>query len=60
MPALLARKALASAAQHARFIVLTDDPMAVIDVPHMCHTEGYVMESLEKTATHARMVLTRP
>jgi TusA-related sulfurtransferase len=26
--------------------VLADDPMAVVDIPHMCHGEGHAVDSV--------------
>jgi len=60
LPALYAKKALAKAPPGARLAVLTDDPLAPIDVPHMCRQEGYAVEAIEKTGSEARMVLSRP
>jgi tRNA 2-thiouridine synthesizing protein A len=60
LPALLARKTLERAAPGETFAVLTDDPMAPIDVPHMCRQEGYDVLSLHKGADGARMVLRKP
>ncbi|MGH6872494.1 MAG: sulfurtransferase TusA family protein [Rhizomicrobium sp.] len=60
LPALFARRALEKAPPGARLAVLTDDPMASIDVPHMCRQEGYEVVSLDKDAACARMVLARP
>jgi tRNA 2-thiouridine synthesizing protein A len=60
LPALFARRALEKAAPGARLAVLTDDPLAPIDVPHMCRQEGYEVLALDKDDTGARMVLRRP
>jgi tRNA 2-thiouridine synthesizing protein A len=60
LPALFARKALEKAPPGARLAVLTDDPMAPIDVPHMCRQEGYAVLAVEKGEAGARMVLQRP
>jgi tRNA 2-thiouridine synthesizing protein A len=46
LPALLAKKALAGLAPGARLLVLADDPMAAVDIPHMCHGEGHSVESV--------------
>ncbi len=43
LPAMLARKALARLAPGAALTVLADDPMAVVDIPHMCHGEGHAV-----------------
>lgn len=60
MPALIARRHLAHAKQGATFCVLTDDPMAPIDVPHMCRQEGYELVVLERDSDNARMILRKP
>ena len=46
MPALLAKKALARLAPGMALTVLADDPMSVVDIPHMCHGEGHAVESV--------------
>ena len=57
LPALMAKKALARSGA-ARIIVLADDPMAVVDIPHMCHDEGYAVEAVSREADgHHRFVL---
>ena len=60
MPALLARRALARAAPGSVIEVLVDDPMAPIDVPHMCRTEGYEFLDDVREAGFVRLVLRRP
>jgi tRNA 2-thiouridine synthesizing protein A len=60
LPALYARRWLERAAPGQRVVVLTDDPMAAIDVPHMCHQEGFCVEAVSRNGVHARMVLLRP
>ncbi len=40
MPVLYLRKALAKAAPGARFRVRVTDPMAQVDIPHLCQTTG--------------------
>jgi tRNA 2-thiouridine synthesizing protein A len=52
LPALLAKKALASAAPGALVVVLADDPLAVIDIPHMCHGEGHTVENITAADGH--------
>jgi tRNA 2-thiouridine synthesizing protein A len=44
LPAMLAKKALASMPAGAMVTVLADDPLAVVDIPHMCHSEGHAVE----------------
>ena len=46
LPALLAKKALARLAPGGILTVLADDPMSVVDIPHMCHGEGHAVESV--------------
>jgi len=60
LPALFARRALAAAAPGAKLSVLTDDPMAPIDLPHMCRQEGYEVLEVDKNPSGARMTLRKP
>jgi tRNA 2-thiouridine synthesizing protein A len=46
LPALLAKKALARLAPGAVLTVLASDPMAVVDIPHMCHGEGHAVDNV--------------
>jgi tRNA 2-thiouridine synthesizing protein A len=46
LPALLAKKALARLAPGSALMVLADDPMSAVDIPHMCHGEGHAVESV--------------
>lgn len=52
LPALLARKALGRAAPGVLVVVLADDPLAVVDIPHMCHGEGHAVEEVSTAGTH--------
>jgi tRNA 2-thiouridine synthesizing protein A len=60
LPALFAKRALERAGAGAEIEILTDDPMAPIDVPHMCRHEGFECVSLARDGNRARMVLRRP
>ncbi len=60
LPALFARRALEKAAPGAALTILTDDPMAPIDVPHMCRDEGYEVIASTREGAAARMVLRKP
>ena len=60
LPALMARRYLNRAEAGASVLVLTDDPMAPIDVPHMCRTEGFEVLSVERDGDSARMLLSKP
>jgi tRNA 2-thiouridine synthesizing protein A len=57
LPALFARRALERADSGATLEVIADDPMAIVDVPHMCRQEGYEVVSAEKSGDGARFVL---
>jgi tRNA 2-thiouridine synthesizing protein A len=52
LPALLAQKALATAAPGAMLVVLADDPLAAVDIPHMCHTNGHAVEAVNAAPGH--------
>ena len=60
LPALLARRRLAAAPAGTVLEVVTDDPMAPIDVPHMCRTEGFEHLSTKHRGAEARLLLRRP
>ena len=59
LPALMARRRLNAMAAGETLTVLTDDPMAPIDVPHMCRQEGYEIVEVARDGDEARMVLKR-
>lgn len=46
LPAMLAKKALARLPSSTVLTVLADDPLATVDIPHMCHDEGHAVESI--------------
>lgn len=60
LPALLSRRALARAEPGAVIEVLVDDPLAPLDVPHMCHVEGYRVLETVKGEAFTRLVLGKP
>ncbi len=57
LPALLARRALAALPAGSRLTVTADDPMAAVDIPHMCHGEGHAVESTARLPDHTQFVL---
>ena len=57
MPALLAKKALARLSPGTVLTVLADDPMAVVDIPHMCHGEGHAVDSMASRDGYQEFVL---
>ena len=54
LPALMARKALAAASPGAVLTVLASDPLAAVDIPHMCHEEGHCVESVTSESGKSR------
>ena len=48
LPALMARRALARLQPGEIVIVLASDPLAVVDIPHMCGEEGHSVESVTR------------
>ena len=59
LPALLAQKALAGAAPGTVIVVLADDPLAAVDIPHMCHDEGHAVEEITAACGHHRFRIRR-
>jgi len=57
LPALMTRRALARLAAGARLVVRSDDPLAEVDIPHMCHQEGHAVEGVSRQDGHAEFVL---
>jgi len=60
LPALFARRALSRAAAGGIIEFWVDDPMATVDVPFMCHTEGYEVVEIAREAEWSRLRLRRP
>ena len=52
LPALLTRRRLASLPAGAELTVLASDPLAVVDIPHMCGEEGHVLIDSRKADDH--------
>ncbi len=59
LPALMARRALVRASAGVEIAFLCDDPMAAVDIPHMCRHEGYEVLLVEQEDTLTRLVLRR-
>jgi len=57
LPALLAKKALARLAPGSVLTVIADDPMSVVDIPHMCHSEGHAVESVTSRDGFSEFIL---
>ena len=60
LPALFSRRALSRAKPGAVIEVWADDPMAPVDIPHMCHGEGYDVVEVIREKDYARLKLRRP
>ena len=59
LPAMLARKALARLTPGAALTVLADDPLAAVDIPHMCHGEGHAVDSVTARDGYSEFALRR-
>lgn len=59
LPALMTRRALARRPEGAILAVITDDPLAVLDIPHMCAGEGHQVIRTEREGNVARFLLRR-
>ena len=60
LPALLAKRALLRAAAGTVFDVVADDPMAAVDIPHMCAQESFDLVSVRREGASVRLRLRRP
>ena len=60
LPALLARRHLMRAPAPTVVAVLTDDPMAPIDVPHMCAADGFEVLAIRRAGDESRMIIRKP
>ncbi len=60
LPALFARRALERAAPGTVIDVWVDDPMAPVDVPYMCHAQGYDVLEAAADGSSVRFRLRRP
>lgn len=60
LPALFARRALARLPAGGTLDVVADDPLAAIDIPHMCRQEGYEVVACARDGDVARLTLRKP
>jgi tRNA 2-thiouridine synthesizing protein A len=60
LPALLAKRALMRAAAGTSFDVIADDPLAAIDIPHMCAQEAFEVVASRREGQLVRLTLRRP
>lgn len=59
LPAMMARKHLAAMPVGESIWVLASDPLAVVDIPHMCHREGHDLIESEAAPDHHRFLIRR-
>lgn len=52
LPALMARRALARLPPATAITVLANDPLAVVDIPHMCAEDGHDVADARKADGH--------
>jgi tRNA 2-thiouridine synthesizing protein A len=57
LPALFARRALARCPAGATLAVIADDPLAALDIPHMCADEGHAVIEIRREANVTHFVL---
>jgi Predicted redox protein, regulator of disulfide bond formation len=49
LPVLKLRKAIETISQNEKIKLLTDDPAALVDIPHFCSEQGYqIIQRFEK------------
>jgi tRNA 2-thiouridine synthesizing protein A len=60
LPALLARRALGRSPAGTVLTVLADDPLAAVDVPHMCHEEGFRILAVAQSGSEVRITIRKP
>jgi tRNA 2-thiouridine synthesizing protein A len=59
LPALLSKRALKRSARGSIIEVVCDDPLAAIDVPHMCRHENIEVLAMERNGDLTRLLLRR-
>lgn len=59
LPALRTQKALRRARSGERLIVLADDPLAGLDIPHLCRCEGHRLVESATQDGHRRFLIER-
>jgi tRNA 2-thiouridine synthesizing protein A len=57
LPALMTRRHLARLTPGTLLTVLTTDPLAVVDIPHMCREEGQAVIETRKADGHHIFVI---
>ncbi|WP_407943682.1 sulfurtransferase TusA family protein [Martelella alba] len=59
LPALKTKKRLAGLQPGALLIVITSDPLAVIDIPHLCREEGHCLLQQDRAEECDRFTIRR-
>lgn len=59
LPALKTAARLKGMADGARLEVLADDPLARLDIAHLCGTEGHALLAVEEAEGHLRFRIRR-
>ena len=57
LPVLKARKAVAAAAPGDVLAIETTDPLAVIDIPNFCQTDGHELVTAESEGNFTRFII---
>lgn len=57
LPAMLARKAMVAMPTASTITVLADDPLASVDIPHMCYGEGHAVLHVSSGAGYSAFVV---
>jgi len=60
LPSLLARRALLRVPAGTNLTLLTDDPLATLDIPHMCRQEGFEVVNVARNRDGTEMILRNP
>lgn len=56
----MTRRALLRATAGAEVEVIADDPLAALDIPHMCTQEGFDVLDVARDGTVTRLIVRRP
>jgi tRNA 2-thiouridine synthesizing protein A len=59
LPALMTKRALLKAPPGTTIDVIADDPLAYIDIPHMCEREGFQVIETRRNGDAVRLAIRR-
>ena len=59
LPALMTRRRLEGMAPGTELTVWTTDPLAAVDIPHMCHGEGHALVECRAGDGHHVFIICR-